>query len=174
MLTVVANAQLKNKKKQDRTLLVVKYGFFAQMKEEVKKHTKARQTVTGMGGCGRVVYYSAADFKAHKTVGERVGILLGADLVVTTYPTLSKSYAIGSKVPITEDGEDLDAEGLRAFTRAAHEQRDTLHHLEWDRVLFDEAHEMKSHLRQFFQAGFALKRRATWPTSGTSLTDRLT
>ena len=172
LLTVVANAQLKNKKKHDRTLLVVKSSLFAQMQEEVKKHTKARQTITGMGGCGRIVYYSAKDFKGLNTVEERVDILLGANLVVTTYPTLSKSYATGQKVPMTDDGEDLDVEGLKAFTKAAHEQRDALHQLEWDRVFFDEAHEMNSHLSQVFQAGFALKRLATWLTSSTPLIDQ--
>jgi len=35
MLTVVANAQLKNKKKHDRTLLVVKSSLFAPMQEEI-------------------------------------------------------------------------------------------------------------------------------------------
>jgi len=101
-----------------------------------KRHVEQRQTVTGSDGCGRVIYYSATDFKAHKTVGERVGILLGANLVVTTYPTPNKSYATGQKVPVTDDGKDLDVEGLKAFTKAAHDQRDALHHLEWDRVLF--------------------------------------
>lgn len=172
MLAVVANAQLKNKEKHDRTLLVVKSGLFAQMQEEVKKHTKARQTVTGTDGCGRVFYYSGADFKLHETVAERVDILMGANLVVTTYNTVAKSYAISQKVPVTEDGEDLDAEGSKAFTKAAHEQRDALYHLEWDRIFFDQAHEMKSHLSQVFQAGFALKRLATWLTSSTPLIDK--
>jgi len=38
--------------------------------------------------------------------------------------------------------------------------------------LFDEAHEMKSHLTLIFQAAYALKRSWTWLISGTPLIDK--
>lgn len=55
------------------------------------------QTVTGSNGCRCAFYYSGADFKTHKTVTERVDMLIGANFVVTTYSNLSKSYAIRQK-----------------------------------------------------------------------------
>jgi len=178
MLAVAANAYQKRKGKpnsdRDRTLIVVKAGLFAQMMDEVAKHAAKRTTKFGMDGCGRVLHYNTAIFKAWDTIESRFDLLTEYDTIITTYSTLAKSWAMGKAVPLKADKSDPNAKELDAHQKEVEECRDALHQIHYNRVFFDDAHEVKNHLSAVFRAAIALKRDATWLVSGMPLIDKPT
>ncbi|KAM0717592.1 hypothetical protein Q7P37_007444 [Cladosporium fusiforme] len=159
VLANIVNGRPLQKKNRQTTLIVASAALIAQWNSEIatKLYTRYEDKIHGIG---RVVqYHSGAKIKSN----EDVQMLQEAEVVLTTYHAVSKSYP-QAEIPV-ELTTAAQKEAWWADYFCKH--RGPLHRVKFHRVVLDEAQAIKNHKSLTSRACRALDTTHPWSISGT-------
>jgi SNF2 family DNA or RNA helicase len=158
MLANIVNGKPKPKSKVRATLIVASPALVTQWMSEIDKHCQTRSE-HAQYGLGMVMQYRTG---ARVVANNTLDLLSQADIVLTTYHEVGKSYP-KSVVPANL----VTSAQKEAWWKNHYEQnRGVLHRVRWFRVVLDEAQAIKNHLGHQSMACRALdgKHHWVWPS----------
>ena len=153
----IVNGKSKDKKKKT-TLIVASPALVSQWYQEIRRHCQSQKD--NKHGIGRVIQFRAG----HRiTSDDPCGIMEDADIVLTTYTEVSKSYPKVVIPPHLITAKAKDA----WWTKHWGENKGELHQVKWLRVVLDEAQAIKNHFSHISRACRALEGKFRWAITGT-------
>ncbi|KAI9877522.1 MAG: hypothetical protein M1830_003663 [Pleopsidium flavum] len=137
------------------TLLVVPSAVIRQWQDEIALHVDH-------GFFKKIMHY-----KANKEIS--MDILKDCDILITSYAEVMNSYPW----PNQEELKSLSADNIAQWTNENWKRRGQLHHLDFYRVVLDEAHMIKNYRSRTSVACVTLDARLRWALTGTPILNRL-
>ncbi|KAE8441985.1 hypothetical protein EG329_004111 [Mollisiaceae sp. DMI_Dod_QoI] len=137
------------------TLIVVPAGVIDQWLDEIRHHTAPK------------AFQKILHYKTSAKVPRN--ILEDLDIVVTSYNEVMKQFPY----PDAKNREKIQAMGYHAWWKVAIKEMGDLHHINWYRVVLDEAQAIKNNSARTSLACQNLKSVYRWCLTGTPLLNRL-
>ena len=129
MLANIVNGRQKEKSKIKTTLIVASPALVTQWMEEIRRHAYGKGD-NDKHGIGTVIQYRAGN---RLNSNDPAGVLEGADIVLTTYHELSRSYPKAVVPPNLVTGLQKDAWWRDFYER----ERGVLHRVKFLRIVLD-------------------------------------
>ena len=155
----IVNGAPRDKTKTRATLIVASPALVTQWDEEIRRHCQSKKE-NKQHGIGRVLQWRAG----HRiNSNDILGMLEEADVVLTTYNEVSKSYP----KPIIPPHITTALHKDRWWSAFYEENKGPLHSVDFLRIVLDEAQAIKNHRSHTSMACRALKGRFKWAITGT-------
>nr|POE51910.1 calcium-binding mitochondrial carrier sal1 [Quercus suber] len=165
LTTIVNNALDHASKKPRATLVVASQALINQWDEEIKKHCLPRKPHEKWG-VGNVLHYHAGSRIQSNNVVE---LLEQADIVLTTYHEVSRSYP-KVVIPVSLS---TPASKNEYWDKHYAANKGVLHRCNFYRVVLDEAHAIKNHRSHTSQACRGLEAKFRWAVTGTPVQNNI-
>jgi SNF2 family DNA or RNA helicase len=146
------------------TLIVASPSLVGQWQDEIRTHCQSkRENKHGIG----LVFQHRAGKRIHSNQDDEV--LASADIILTTYQEVMKSYPKANPPPQLTTAVQKDAYWKKLWD----EERGVLHRMKFLRVVLDEASAIKNHKSHTSMACRALDSKHYWAISGTPVQNTL-
>ncbi|KAK4574889.1 hypothetical protein LTR86_001731 [Recurvomyces mirabilis] len=165
LLADQVNGRPHDKAKCRATLIVASPALVSQWYQEILRHTIPKRE-NKQHGMGRVLRHHAGHRVNSNDASELLG---GADIVLTTYHEVCRSYPKAVIPPHLTTAAQKDAFWKEKYNRECGD----LHQVKWLRVVLDEAQAIKNHLGHTSMACRALDARHRWCITGTPVLNGL-
>lgn len=160
MLANIVNGKAPEKSKLRTTLIVAAPALITQWIQEIEAHCMTRRE--SKHGLGKVVQYRAGHRIESNMTRE---ILQEADIVLTTYHELARSYPKAVVPTQLTTASQKEAWWKEHFDT----HKGILHDIKFLRIVLDEAHAIKNHLGHTSMACRAVHARFHWAITGTPI-----
>lgn len=159
MLTNITNGRAKPGAKHKATLIVASPALLTQWASEIEKHCVSASD-NKQHGIGRVIRHDA---RGRVNSNDSIAILESADIVLTTYHEVCRSYPKADIPPSKTTAAQKDE-----WWREYYEQnKGILHRCRFHRIVLDECQAIKNHRGQTSMACRAIDSKHHWAISGT-------
>lgn len=164
MLANVVNGRPLEKKSCRTTLIVANAALVAQWYHEIKEKVRTERD-DKTHGIGMVHTYKSISADPN----DDIAVFKAADIVLTTYTTVSKSY------PKTEIPAELTSAAAKEewWKRYYEANKGPLHRYKFHRIILDEAQAIKNHKSVTSRACRAIEADHPWSISGTIVTNHI-